>query len=222
MAATHRATVPDSPRMAGTTTPILKVAERIATIPAARLAVLAMLTGQGVMVGVMTMTPLHMKNGDHQLSVIGLVISLHIIGMYAFSPLVGWLVDHAGPHLVIAVGGVTLLVGSEMASRTSPEDSLGIFIGLLLIGLGWSFGLISGSALLTGAFPAHQRVEVQGAADMMMTLGGAASGLLAGATMERIGYHSFSHWAGLTALILVAAAGLAWNASRRPTRLESE
>ena len=64
----------------------LVVGRRIATVPAARLAVIAMLTGQAVMVGVMTMTPLHMENGDHQLRVIGWVISVHVIGMYAFSP----------------------------------------------------------------------------------------------------------------------------------------
>ena len=112
-----------------------------------------MLVGQAVMVGVMTMTPLHMTNGDHELRVIGLVISLHIVGMYAFSPVVGWFVDRVGPYVMVGSGGVVLFVGAEMASHTSPEDSLGVFVGLLLVGLGWSFGLISGSSLLTGAFP---------------------------------------------------------------------
>ncbi len=214
----HRGSVEDasgSPRA----TPVLTVAKRILSQPAARLAVLAMLTGQAVMVGVMTMTPLHMSSGDHELRIIGFVISLHIVGMYAFSPAVGWLVDRVGPHLVVATGGVMLFVGAELASHTDPSDSLGVFVGLLLIGLGWSFGLISGSSLLTSAYPASERVEVQGAADMIMTLGGAVSGLFAGFAMEKVGYHSFSHWAGMAALILVAAGGVAWFTGRGSPRL---
>lgn len=182
------------------------VGRRIATVPAARLAVIAMLMGQAVMVGVMTMTPLHMENGNHELQVIGLVISVHVLGMYAFSPIVGWLVDRIGPLLMIGAGGVILCIGAETAAHNSAEDSAGMFAGLLLIGLGWSFGLIAGSALLIGAFPVAQRVEVQGGADFFMTTGGAVAGLSAGAAMEAVGYHSLSHWAGLAALLLVAAA----------------
>ena len=201
----------DAPRPASP----LEVGRRIASVPAARLAVLAMLTGQAVMVGVMTMTPLHMENGDHRLVVIGWVISVHVIGMYAFSPIVGWIVDRIGPYLVIGLGGVTLCIGAETAAQTSAEDSLGMFIGLMLIGLGWSFGLIAGSALLVGAFPVEQRVEVQGGADFLMTSGGAVAGLSAGAAMQGVGYHSFTHWAGLAALLLVAAATAAWYTARQ-------
>ena len=141
---------------------------RIAAVPEARLAVLAMLTGQAVMVGVMTLTPLHMEGGGQEFKVIGWVISLHIVGMYAFSPIVGWLVDRVGPHLMIGLGGVILFVGAELASHTDPEHSTGLFVGLMMIGLGWSFGLIAGSALLTASFGVSERVEVQGGADFMM------------------------------------------------------
>ena len=198
---------------------LLVVGRRIATVPAARLAVIAMLIGQAVMVGVMTMTPLHMDNGDQQLKVIGWVISIHVIGMYAFSPIVGWLVERIGPYLVIGMGGVALCLGAETAAHTSAEDSLGLFVGLLLVGLGWSFGLIAGSTLVTGAFPVAQRVEVQGGADLLMTTGGAVTGLSAGAAMEAVGFNLLSHWAGISALLLVAAAAAAW-ITARPSRAE--
>ncbi len=198
--------------------PLRVVGRRIATVPAARLAVIAMLMGQAVMVGVMTMTPLHMNNGDHQLRVIGWVISVHVIGMFAFSPIVGWLVDRIGPYLMVGLGGVILCIGAETAAHNSAEDSAGMFAGLLLVGLGWSFGLIAGSALLIGAFSVDQRVEVQGGADLLMTGGGAIAGLSSGVVMERFGFHSLSHWAGLSALVLVAAAAAAWyNARLRQT-----
>ncbi len=191
------------------------IGRRIASVPAARLAVTAMIMGHAVMVAVMTMAPLHMENGDHQLRVIGWVISVHVLGMYAFSPIVGWLVDRFGPHLMIGAGGIVLCIGAETAAHNSAEDSAGMFAGLLLVGLGWSFGLIAGSALLTSSFPVAQRVEVQGGADFFMTTGGAAAGLSAGAAMEAVGFHSFSHWAGLSALLLVAAAVAAWHNTRQ-------
>ena len=180
---------------------------RIWTVPAARLAVFAMMLGQAVMVGVMTMTPLHMKDGDHELRIIGLVISLHIVGMYAFSPVVGWLVDRIGTHIMIAAGGIILFVGAEMASHTDPEDSAGVFTGLFLIGLGWSFGLIAGSTLLTSSFGVNERVSVQGASDLVMVGAGATAGLVSGLAVEWSSFHSLSHWSGVAALAMVLAAG---------------
>lgn len=183
--------------------------------PAARLAVFGMMLGQAVMVGVMTMTPLHMKDGDHELRIIGFVISLHIVGMYAFSPIVGWLVDRVGPHVMIGSGGIVLFAGAELASHTDPEDSLGVFVGLLLIGIGWSFGLIAGSSLLTGSFPVERRVAVQGASDLIMVGAGASAGLSAGVAVEWSSFHSLAHWSGVAALAMVLAAGWALVVSTR-------
>lgn len=179
---------------------------RIATNRLAVVAVGAMAVGQGVMVAVMTVTPLHMEDGAHEKEIIGLVISLHIVGMYFFAPIVGWLVDRLPSGLIVATAGVTLFIGGELASHTDAEDSAGVFVGLLLIGVGWSFAMISGSSLLTGAFPPTERAAVQGAADFTMTSAGAAAGLASGVIVEASSYHSLSHWAGVAALSLVAAA----------------
>ena len=207
----------EAPRPASPVT----VIRRIAAVPAARLALLAMLIGQLVMVGVMTATPLHMTSGDQDLAVIGQVISLHIIGMYAFSPIVGWLVDRLGTHTVVTLGGLILFVGAELAGHTDPEHSAGLFSGLTLIGIGWSCGLIAGSTLLTNAFPVHQRVEVQGGADFVMITGGAVGGMSSGALVELLGFQSLSHYSGIAALVLVAAAAGAWLTARlaRPRQL---
>ena len=207
----------EAPRPASPVT----VIRRIAAVPAARLALLAMLIGQLVMVGIMTATPLHMTSGDQDLAVIGQVISLHIVGMYAFSPIVGWLVDRLGTHTVVTLGGLILFVGAELAGHTDPEHSAGLFSGLTLIGIGWSCGLIAGSTLLTNAFPVHQRVEVQGGADFVMITGGAVGGMSSGALVELLGFQSLSHYSGIAALMLVAAAAGAWLTARlaRPRQL---
>ena len=181
----------------------------IARQPTARLAAAAMLVGHGVMVAVMTATPLHMDAGRHELQIIGLVISLHIVGMYLFAPLVGLLVDRVDARLVLAAGGVLLFSGAELASHTRAVDSQGVFVGLFLLGLGWSFGLIAGSSLLTGAVTVAERVGVQGAADLLMSAAGTIASLTAGVAYELRGFDSLSHGAGLVALSITAAAILA-------------
>jgi len=172
----------------------------------AALAVAAMAVGQAVMAAVMTVTPLHMNDGAHEKQIIGLVISLHIVGMYFFAPLVGWLVDRLPANVMVAAAGITLFFGGEVASHTDPEDSLGVFVGLFLVGLGWSFAMISGSALLTSAFPAHERASVQGAADFTMVAAGALASLASGVIVELFSFHALSHWAAIVSLSLVAAA----------------
>ena len=169
-----------------------------------RLAVLSMVVGHVVMVGVMTMTPLHLREGAHQLEIIGLVISLHIIGMYACAPVVGWLADRLGPLTVLVTGGLILFVGSEMAGHTSPEDSLGIFIGLFLIGLGWSFGLIASSAILASEFDGPERVRVQGLADVAMTAAGALAGVGSGVVVTFSSYGALAHGSALVGLFPAA------------------
>ena len=179
---------------------------KLVTHRLAAIAVFAMAIGQGVMVAVMTVTPLHMDEGAHETEIIGLVISLHIVGMYFFSPVVGWLVDRLPTVLMVGAAGIILFSGAELASHTDPEDSLGVFIRLFLVGLGGSFAMISGSALLTSAFPVEERASVQGAADFTMVTSGATGGLLSGAIVEATSYHALSHWAAVLALALVAAA----------------
>lgn len=195
----------------------------IGAIPPARLAAAAMVAGHAVMVGVMTATPLHMKDGNHELRIVGFVISLHIVGMYFFAPVVGWLVDRVGPKLMIALGGVLLFTGAETASHTDAEHSAGVFTGLFLIGLGWSCCVVAASTLLTASVPIEKRVQVQGTADFLMVAAGASAGLTAGIVIEQFGYHDLSHYAGLIGIALTALAGMSYVANRRtgpPTRTQ--
>ena len=187
--------------------PIGRAFAHIRSSPGAVLAVLAMLVGQVVMVAVMTMTPLHMKDGNQSLQIIGFMISVHIIGMYFFAPAVGWLTDRVGPRPLICVAGGLLFFGGEVASRTDPADRSGVFVGLFLIGLGWSFGLVAGSSLLTASIDLAHRVEAQGAADLIMVGSGATAGLSSGVVVQFTSYQTLSHWAGVGALVLVLAAG---------------
>ena len=112
------------------------------------------------------MTPVHMAHVDVSLQLIGLVISVHVAGMYALSPVVGWSVDRFG-RLAIVFVGIAVLVASCIIAGTAPADStVQLGIGLFLLGLGWSCTLIAGSAIVTEATDAAERPSVQGLSDL--------------------------------------------------------
>ena len=156
--------------------------------PRALFAILSIAIGHVAMVTVMVMTPVHMKHVDVSLTIIGLVISVHVLGMYAFSPLVGTLSDRIGRVRTIQIGIVTLLFAAAIAGRAAADDALTLGIGLFLLGLGWSCTLIAGSAYLTESVSPEMKTSAQGASDLVMNLSGAAGGALAGVVIANLSY----------------------------------
>ena len=157
----------------------------ISQLPMARVALAAMVISQTAMVAVMTMTPLHMK--DHgQADLSAFVVALHIVGMYGLAPFIGRFADRQGRIKAIAAAGATLGVGTIVAVMAGYQPSL-IFLGLFLLGVGWNFGLIGGSALLTESVPLEERVGTQGSADLLMSLCGGVAGFSSGFIKTRVG-----------------------------------
>lgn len=178
-------------------------------IPAA---VLALASAHAVMVAVMVMTPLHMDHGGAALEVIGLVISIHVLGMFFFSPLVGLLVDRVGSRAVLALGALVLWLSLAL-SGTSPEGaSTRIGAGLFLLGLGWSLCSVAGAALLTLSAPLAHRTGVQGTADLLMNLAAAAAGVGGGLVVGAFGYGALNGFAAI--LVLGVAAAAIWAGPR--------
>jgi MFS family permease len=169
-----------------------------------------MIVSQVVMVAVMTMTPLHMDDGGQSAATIGLMMTIHILGMYAFSPIVGVLSDRFGRLPMIAVAAILLLAGAEFAARTSAADSLGVIVGNFLIGLGWGFGVIAGSSLLTESVSIEDRVSVQGAADLAMSGFGAGGGLSSGAVVALASYADLGRASVAVAGVLLVGTAFHW------------
>jgi MFS family permease len=178
----------------------------VSETPAARLGVSAMATGHLVMVGVMAMTPVHIRgaghDASHTLSIVGVVLSLHIAGMFAFSPLVGWLTDRIGRRAVVVAGIVTLLVACAVAG-TAGHGSAQLAAGMMLLGLGWSGTMVAGSTLLSESVPAEQRPSAQGFSDLVMGLAGALAGAISGVIVEAWGYPRLTLLAAAMTLPLV-------------------
>lgn len=168
--------------------PLRKSLQKIKSEPKSFFSIATIAVGHAVMVSIMVMTPVHMAHVDVTIEVIGLVISIHILGMYAFSPVVGWLSDRLGRIPLIRIGFAILLL-SALVSGLSPADNAVVMgSGLFLLGLGWSCTLIAGSALLTESVDGDFRSSAQGASDLIMNLTGAVGGALAGVIISFLGY----------------------------------
>ncbi|UOQ57195.1 MFS transporter [Leucobacter allii] len=172
-----------------------------------------MVLTQIVMVAIMTMTPVHMHAHHHGVGAIGLVIGMHIGAMWLPSLVTGILVDRLGRTPMVIASGVTLLLAGVLAAL-APGDSLGLLIlALVLLGLGWNFGLVAGTALVVDATVPANRPRTQGTIDVLIALSGAGSGVMSGVVMHAGGYQALSWGGGLLALALIPV--LLWVRSRR-------
>lgn len=197
--------------------------------PQALLALAAVIAAHGVMVAVMSMTPLHLQqlvDGSHAghhggttdstdaLVIIGVTISLHIAGMFALSPVWGWLTDKAGRPQTIAIGHGLLLVAVFIAGFGQHEPTL-VTAGLILLGLGWSAATIAGSTMLAESVSQDERVTVQGVSDTLMGAAGAIGGATSGLLLAWIGYQGLNVASSLVAAAVLALT-LAMALRRRP------
>lgn len=182
--------------------------------PGARLGLAAMAASQAAMVGVMTMTPPHMKDHGHA-DLSAFVIALHIVGMYGLAPFVGRFVDRVGAVRAIQFGAAILGVGTVTTVFAGYVPVM-MFVGLFFLGLGWNFGLIGGTTILTASVPETSRVEVQGTGDLTLSLCGAAAALSSGFVKDSFGFHILADGAtALAAALLVLAWYTAATTQRR-------
>jgi len=165
-------------------------------------AVYAIASSHAVMVSVMALTPVHMEDHGSSLQIIGLTISLHIAGMFALSPVMGWMSDRWGSPRTILLGQCTLIVAVAVAG-TSRGSDLQITIGLTLLGLGWSASVIAGAAMLTRSVETSARPAVQGLSDLALNMAGAFGGLLAGLVVAWQGYGTLTAAAGALTLPVI-------------------
>lgn len=205
--------------------------------PRARFAVVTTAVAHSVMIMVMVMTPVHMQHGGMSLQLVGIVISLHVLGMFAFSPVFGWLADRFGP-LRVAVGGMALqgaavALGFTAAALAAGATSGGgehaghgggaaaaldaevlTAVALVLLGLGWSACLIASSAVLASVAEPHVKLPLQGATDALMNYFGAASAALAGPLLAWGGFEAVNTAGAVLLAPAVVTVVLAVRASR--------
>lgn len=163
----------------------------------------SMVIGQVVMVLIMTATPIHIENSGFGLNLVGTIISAHTLGMFAFAPLVGRLVDRIGPILVIVAGAAILVVSSVMAAIAPSDATVLLGWALFLLGIGWNFGFVAGSTLLSVSIEPDGRPLVQGRIDSAVWGASAFASLSAGFLLAGPGYSFLSYLGAALVIILV-------------------
>lgn len=172
-----------------------------------------MVLTQIVMVAIMTMTPIHMKHHGHSLGDIGLVIGIHIGAMYLPSLITGVLVDKFGRTTMSIASGVVLLLAGIVAAIAPPDSMAILIVALALLGIGWNFGLISGTAIIVDATDPTTRAKTQGTIDVLIALAGASGGALSGMVVSHSSYATLSLAGGGLALLLIPV--IIWSISKR-------
>lgn len=175
--------------------------------PLAAFAITAIALSHMVMVSVMSMTPIHMKGMGFDLVVVGFTISLHIAGMYAFSPIFGWLSDKLGRIQTVIVGQGIYVAALGIAGFGQDDRTL-VTIGLFLLGLGWSASTVGGAALLTATLPIEEKTNVQGLSDSLMNLSGAFGGAIAGSILAAFMFLGLNLEALIPVFAIVIFAGV--------------
>ncbi|MFF8846923.1 MFS transporter [Streptomyces sp. NPDC015127] len=173
--------------------------------PMAQLALVTVAVSHTAMVSIMSMTPVALSHHGAGIQLIGLVISGHIAGMYAFSPLMGWLADRIGRLAVIGLAAGLLSTAALLAGTAGPSHGR-TALGLFLLGLGWSAGLVAGSTLLTDSVPQPARAAVQGLSDLTMNTAAGLGGAAAGLVVAQAGYGWLN---AIGAVLLLPMAALA-------------
>lgn len=173
-----------------------------------------MVLTQCTMAAIMTMTPVHMRHHQHDLGQIGMVIGLHIAAMYLPSLVTGRLVDTVG-RLPMAVAAALTLLAAGLVAALAPGGSVGLLaLALMLLGLGWNFGLISGTALIIDGTDLRTRARTQGTVDVLIALSGAGGGAMSGVVVGASSFPALAVGGGILALLLIPV--VAWHSRPAP------
>ena len=168
-----------------------------------------MILTQLIMVAIMTITPIHIEHHGHGVEVTGIVIGAHVAGMFLPSPLSGWLVDRYGYLAIAVAAGVTLLAAGLIAAWAPVDSVATLVLALVLLGVGWNLGLVSGTTLVTDAVPLETRARTQGVVDLGIALAGAGGGLSSGLIFAATSYATLTLTSGLLALLIIPIVALA-------------
>jgi MFS family permease len=185
-----------------------------------RTAVAALVSGQLVMVLIMTMTPYHLDHTGHGDEVIGLVLSAHTFGMFALSPVSGRATERFGGRPVIMAGFALLATSGILGAVTPDRGGAALMLPLFLLGFGWNMTFVAGSSLLAAGDSYRDRARLQGVIDAAIWGTAAVAGVVAGFVVASAGYGVLciggAALAVLLAVAIAADSAVGRSAAARP------
>jgi MFS family permease len=170
--------------------------------PSVKLPVLTLMVNQIVMVSIMSVTNVHLRDNGYTTGAIGTVISGHVFGMFAPSPISGWLSDKIGRIPMIIGSSFVMVTGALLAALANPTHHGAMIVALLILGIGWNGNFVAGSALVTEAVTQHERTRLQGVTDMITYFASAVAAIGAGLLVGTTGYPKMSLIGGAIAALL--------------------
>ncbi len=183
----------------------------IARQPKFIVAVMAAALGYGVMNLLMVATPLAMNFCGHPFKEGVFVLSWHVVGMFLPSFFTGDFIKRFGTLKIILAG--VLLNFAAIGINLSGVTVAHFWFGLFVLGVGWNFMFIGGTALLTETYEPHEKTRVQGFNDMLIFATMAVSSSSAGLLVNARGWEMVNYTA--VPAIAIALAGVLWLALKR-------
>ncbi|MGI8911843.1 MAG: hypothetical protein ACR2JR_15015 [Rubrobacteraceae bacterium] len=180
----------------------------------ARTAVVILAATNLVMVAVMAIAPVHLAAHGHHLGLVGVVVGIHVAGMFAPSPISGWAADRAGPATVAGGGFLLIVVSGAAGLILDTTSALSMTVVLVTMGVGWNLGVVGGSAMLSGSIPTGLRPHVEGIGEVSMGLAAGAGAPIAGMVVALGGFAALS----LAGTVVATTAILALAFARRTAR----
>lgn len=190
---------PTESKNAGTAQSSINLKKLLAYYPTLTV-IIASLAAQGNMAMMMFITSLVLKEHGHSLPAISISVSIHVIGMFAFSVPLGRLADKFGRKVVLLAGVVVAGAGS-MLVPLSPLYFV-ITTGTFLVGLGWSAVYVASTALIADTCPPEVRGRAVGINDTFSYFPGILLPLVAGPLAATVGLNAV----GLLGMLLMVPA----------------
>ncbi len=164
----------------------------------------------GVMMLVMTATPVAMIACGFSVNDSSWVIQWHALAMFVPSFFTGHLITRFGAERIAAIG-MACLIGAAVSGLLGINFS-NFAVGLVLLGLGWNFGFIGGTTLLTGTYEPSERNKAQGLNDFLIFGTTALASLGAGKLLAWYGWNAVN--VAVFPMVGVALAMIVWLLTR--------
>ena len=204
--------------------PVARTRGQLLSDPNIIVAIIVALVGYSLMNLVMTSTPLAVVGCGYALDNANDIVSAHVLAMFAPSFFTGHLIVRFGVKTIMSVGlvilavaGVSALAGVNLADADQPS-LFSFYAALIFLGLGWNFGFIGATTLLTSSHAPHERGIVQGLNDMVVFGSVTLASLASGGLMNCSGGTAVEGWTAvnlaMAPFLVLAGGAIIWLAMR--------
>ncbi|MFP7673223.1 MFS transporter [Marivita sp. S0852] len=182
------------------------------TTPRIAVAIICAMVTYALMNLVMTSTPLAVVGCGFTAGNAADIVSAHVLAMFAPSFFTGHLIVRFGVEKIVAAGLVILAAAGAVALQGVELGNF--YIALILLGLGWNFGFIGATAMLTSAHEPHERGRVQGMNDVLVFGGVTVASLASGGLLNCSGGTPAEGWSAvnmaMAPFLMLAGGALIW------------